>query len=66
MVDYDDIVIGGRIAVKGGFGTEPERFVTVTGKERDIKNGYAGIDYVEDDGRQRWAYLHQVTRVFES
>jgi predicted Rossmann-fold nucleotide-binding protein len=64
MVEYDDIKIGGRVAVKGGFGTEPETFVTVTEKELDIKNGRAGISYVEDGGNTRWAYLHQVTRVF--
>lgn len=63
MVEYKDIVVGKRVVVKGGFGTEPEREVTVTGKERDVKSGYAGIDYLEDDGRARWAYLDQVVRL---
>jgi hypothetical protein len=48
------------VIVRGAFGTGPEERVKVEGLDRDIKNGYPGIDY-----NGSWAYLDQVVRVVQ-
>jgi hypothetical protein len=62
-VSLDKIRIGSKIKVRGGFGSEPAKLVTVDGVDADIKNGRPGIDYTESDGTGRWAYLDQVLQV---
>lgn len=39
------------------------RVVTVTHKERDIKNGFPGFDGDTPDGDTWWGYDHQIVRV---
>ena len=65
MITIEQIRLGSRVRVRGGFGTEPARTVTVTGVDADIKNGRAGIDYTAADGTGRWAYMDQVLQVVE-
>lgn len=64
-IPLSKIRIGSRVKVRGGFGTEPIRLVTVNNVEADIKNGRPGIDYTEADGTGRWAYMDQVLQVVE-
>ena len=64
-IPLSKIRAGSRVKVRGGFGSEPIRTVTVTSVEADIKNGRAGIDYTEADGTDRWAYMDQVLQVVE-
>ena len=63
MITIEQIRVGSKIRVRGGFGSEPARTVTVNGVDADIKNGRPGIDYTEPDGSGRWAYLSQVEQV---
>jgi hypothetical protein len=63
MITIEQIRVGSKIRVRGGWGTEPARTVTVEGVDADIKNGRPGIDYTEPDGSGRWAYLSQVEQV---
>ena len=63
MIKLEQIRVGSKIRVRGGWGTEPARTVTVNGVDADIKNGRPGIDYTESDGTGRWAYLSQVEQV---
>jgi hypothetical protein len=63
MITIEQIRVGSRVRVRGGWGIEPARTVTVEGVDADIKNGRAGIDYTESDGTERWAYLTQVEKV---
>jgi hypothetical protein len=63
MIKLEQIRVGSKIRVRGGWGTEPARTVTVEGVDADIKNGRPGIDYTESDGSGRWAYLSQVEQV---
>jgi hypothetical protein len=63
MLTLKDVREGSVVIVCGGFGTEPAKRATVTNTDRDIKNGYPGIDYIDADGDERWAYLDQVQRV---
>jgi hypothetical protein len=65
MLTLKDVREGSVVIVCGGFGTEPAKRATVTYTDSDIKNGYAGIDYITDDGDERWAYLTQVQRVVQ-
>jgi len=55
---------GSVVIVRGSFGNGRPVQATVVEVERDIKNGYPGIDYEvhgEEDGS--WAYLTQIDRV---
>lgn len=63
MITIEQIRIGSQVLVRGGFGSEPAKIVTVEGVDADIKNGRAGIDYTESPGNTRWAYLSQVEKV---
>jgi len=63
MITIEQIRVGSRVRVRGGFGSEPARTVTVEGVDADIKNGRPGIDYTESNGNGRWAYLTQVEQV---
>ena len=59
-VKFEDLREGSVVIVRGCFGTGPEERVKVEGLDRDIKNGYPGIDYAGS-----WAYLDQVVRVVQ-
>lgn len=59
-VKFEDLREGSVVIVRGCFGTGPEERVKVEGLDRDIKNGYPGIDY-----QGSWAYLDQVVRVVQ-
>jgi hypothetical protein len=63
MIKLEQIRVGSQVRVRGGWGTEPARTVTVEGVDADIKNGRPGIDYQDTDGTGRWAYLTQVDSV---
>ena len=63
MVILEDIREGSVVIVRGGFGQELPKTVTVDEVHAEIKNGRAGIDYTEADGTGRWAYLDQVQKV---
>lgn len=63
QVSLSDLRKGSKVIVRGGFGNEAPKTVTVTDFAEDIKNGRPGIDYVEADGTSRWAYMYQVERV---
>lgn len=63
MITIEQIRVGSKIRVRGGFGSEPARTVIVEGVDADIKNGRPGIDYTESNGTERWAYLSQVEKV---
>ena len=63
MITIEQIRVGSRVRVRGGFGSEPARTVTVEGVDADIKNGRPGIDYTESNGNGRWGYLTQVEQV---
>jgi hypothetical protein len=65
MITLKQVREGSVVFVCGGFGTEPAKRATVTYVDSDIKNGFAGIDYIDDDGDERWAYLSQVQRVVQ-
>lgn len=57
----NDVNIGDRVIVCGGFGTEAPQEVEVL--DVDEKNGRPLIDYKDAKGELRWAYFHQITRV---
>jgi hypothetical protein len=59
----DSIRIGDVVIVRGGFGHEEPQQVEVLGV--DEKNGRPLIDYVDNQGRSRWAYFDQVTLIRE-
>ena len=59
-VKFDDLREGSVVIVRGNFGNGPEQRVKVEGLDRDIKNGFPGIDY-----EGSWAYLYQVQRVVQ-
>ena len=59
-VKFEDLREGSVVIVRGNFGNGPEERVKVEGLDRDIKNGYPGIDY-----EGSWAYLSQVVRVVQ-
>lgn len=63
MITIEQIRVGSKIRVRGGWGAEPARTVIVEGVDADIKNGRPGIDYTESNGTERWAYLSQVDAV---
>jgi len=65
MVKYTDIEIGSTIVVKGSFGLDPAQTVIVTDKHRNIKNGFAGIDYTSQSGSHGWAYMDQIVQVIK-
>ena len=50
--------VGSRVAVRQWSGELTNG--TVTGVYEEIKNERPGIDYTEDSGTERWAYLDQV------
>jgi hypothetical protein len=62
-IKLGDIRKGSRVLVMGGFGHEPAQEVTVSDVYDDVKNGRPGIEYQQDSGDHRWAYLTQVVRV---
>jgi len=62
-VSLQDIREGSRVIVRGSFGNGPAQIAVVTGVMEDIKNGFAGIDYLDERGESYWAYLDQVDRV---
>lgn len=55
-----NVKVGDRVIVRGGFGTEPPREVTVEGL--DEKNGRPLFDY---DNGTRWAYLSQIDSIVQ-
>jgi hypothetical protein len=65
MVTLKQVREGSVVFVCGDFGTAPAKRVTVTYTDSDIKNGYAGIEYIDADGDERWAYLTQVQSVVQ-
>jgi hypothetical protein len=65
MLTLKDVREGSVVFVCGDFGTGPAKRVTVTYTDNDIKNGYPGIDYITEDGDERWAYLTQVQSVVQ-
>ena len=59
-----DVRVGSIVMVRGGFGTDAPVKARVDNIERDIKNGYPGIDYtVMKTGDELWAYIDQVDSV---
>jgi hypothetical protein len=63
MITLKQVREGSIVMVRGGFGIEPATRAKVTRVERDIKNGFPGIDYKTMDGKCFWAYIDQVERV---
>jgi hypothetical protein len=49
---------GSVVMLRGGFGNDPPRRVTLTGVYADVKNGQPGVDY-----EGHWAYLDQIVKV---
>ena len=63
MVTIKQIRKGSIVMVRGGFGSDPAVRARVVNVEKDIKNGFPGIDYETMDGESYWAYIDQVERV---
>lgn len=60
----DNVKIGTKVIVSGGFGTEEPKEVTVVGLGE--KNGKRVFDYQEDGSPYgRWAYFNQIVEVIE-
>lgn len=57
----NDVNIGDRVIVRGGFGSEAPQEVEVL--DVNEKNGRSLIDYKDSSGVLRWAYFYQIDRV---
>lgn len=65
MIKLEDIRIGSKVMVRGGFGGCKPELATVISLEEDIKHGEPGIGYKTEDGELHWAYLNQIDKVVE-
>ena len=63
LIALKDMRVGSKVIVRGSWGTDAPKLVTVNEVCSDIKNGFAGIDYLEADNSGRWCYLDQVKQV---
>ena len=61
MISYKTINVGDRVVVCDFAGQHCAGEVTEV--TEDIKNGFPGISYIMDCGRERWAYDNQVIRL---
>ena len=65
MVKLSEIREGSIVMVRDNFGQGLLGKATVDNVEEDIKNGRAGIDYTDENGKKYWAYLNQVKEVIK-
>ncbi len=56
----NDLTIGDRIMVRPRWGYDPAIEVTLTGMEYAGKNGMDVIDYTNEYGEPKWAYIDAV------
>ncbi len=62
-VQFSDLKKGRKAMVRGGFGGQAPQEVTITGVKKNIKNGIAGIDFVDSRGGCRWTYIDCIDSV---
>jgi len=53
---------GDKVLVSANFGSGPLVEGTVDLVSEDIKDGTPGIDYTDENGRTKWAYIDQVIK----
>lgn len=69
MVKLEDIKVGSIVIVRTNFGSGAAIAVEVESVEKNVKNGFPGIDYTIPGGGKNasgWAYLTQVDRIINS